>query len=641
MMRTQTRKIMATKKTTAVKSYRWDAAGTDPVIASALAVLAGRYPALKAKKNAEELVFKKGAGDLCSVEKDGNKYIITYGKPNMAIRMVGNILAGAVPAEAEQCPFKMFGIMLDCSRDAVMNLPHLKGYLERLAILGYNMVMLYTEDTYRVDGEPMFGFMRGAYTKNEIRELDAYAASLGIELIPCIEALGHMEQIFKWGKYADIRDLGGILLVDEKKTYALIEKMIAFWADCVKTKRIHLGMDEAHGLGTGEHEKRFGKQSAFDIINRHLKKCCTICKKYGFKPMIWSDMYFRIGSKMNTYYDLESQPSEEVVKGVPKQLELVYWDYYHNDQDFYEKFIEKHRQIAGDPLMGSGVWTWDKFWYDHFTTRNTVDPCLKACRAKKLKEVFFTMWGDRGGYCDYDSAFAGLAFSAELAFTGKADETRLEKVVSALFEGSSYKAITALGETMNFNLPLFLFDDPLMLMYFRSCYNSECKFQTLEKKADFFELKKSFEDAEKAVLKAPAKGNAGNMKLARALVKAATSKFAYADAAFKAVPKKDHRKDAPTLLKLAKDYEKNISDFYGEFWQMWHEHNKPFGLESIQIRLGGQVIRAGELVIRLENFIASDEKVIPELAELANAGKEVQFGRWQPYLDIAKATCIF
>ena len=88
-------------------------------------------------------------------------------------------------------------------------------------------------------------------------------------------------------------------------------------------------------------------------------------------------------------------------------------------------------------------------------------------------------------------------------------------------------------------------------------------------------------------------------------------------------------------------YEKNISDFYGEFWKMWHEHNKPFGLESIQIRLGGQVIRAGELVIRLENFIASGDKVIPELAELANAGKEVNLRRWQGYLDIAKATGIF
>ena len=291
--------------------------------------------------------------------------------------------------------------------------------------------------------------------------------------------------------------------------------------------------------------------------------------------------------------------------------------------------------------MGSGVWTWSKFWYDHFMTRNTVVPCLKACRAKNLKEVFFTMWGDNGGYCDYDSAYAGLAFAAELSFTGKADDARLEKVVSGLFGGSSYKAIIALGDIMNYSVPQFLFDDPLMLLYFRSFYNSQQKFQDYDRKADFGEVKKAFEAAEKAVCKAPSKGEAGSMALARALAKSMTSKFAYAEAAFKAAEKKDHRKDAPALLKLAKAYEKNISDFYGEFWKMWHEHNKPFGLESTQIRLGGQVIRAGELVIRLENFIASGEKTIPELAELANAGKEVNLHRWQGYLDIAKATGIF
>ena len=630
-------------KLPAAKEFHFNPAKTDKVIASALKVLAKRYSALSTKKaNGAELVFVKGEGDTCSLaRRDDGAYVVTYARPNMALRMVGCLLAGLVPSANEECPFTMLGIMLDCSRDAVMTVDHLKEYMDHLAILGYNMVMLYTEDTYRVEGEPMFGFMRGPYTQAEIREVDAYAAALGIELIPCIEALGHMDQIFKWGKYADIRDRDGILLADEEKTYALIEKMVAFWAGAVRSRRIHLGMDEAHGLGTGEHEKRFGKQSAFDIINRHLKRCCAICEKFGLKPMIWSDMYFRIGSKTNNYYDLESQPSEEVVKGVPKKLELVYWDYYHAEQDFYEKFIEKHRQIAGDPLMGSGVWTWSKFWYDHFMTRNTVVPCLKACRAKNLKEVFFTMWGDNGGYCDYDSAYAGLAFSAELAFTGKADDARLEKLLAALFDGASYKAITTLGDTMHYDVPSFLLDDPLMLLYTRSFYNSKEKRGEYGVVDDFDGVRKAFDDALVAVSKARAKGGAGNMRLAKALAKALSDKFAYADAAFKAAKLKDHRAAAKGLLKLAKAYEADISAFYEEFHANWHARNKPFGLESIQIRLAGQIFRAGELVLRLEGFLDSGEKTIPELVELAAAGDEVNLGRWARYLDFAKATCIF
>ncbi|MBR4611420.1 MAG: family 20 glycosylhydrolase [Kiritimatiellae bacterium] len=613
----------------------------DKTLASALKVLARRYPALAAKKGeGVEIRFAAGgAPDECSVARDGAAYVITYGRPNMALRMVGSILSGIVPKKAEQCPFQTLGIMLDCSRNAVKTVDYLKSYLDHIAILGYNMAMLYTEDTYQIKGEPFFGFMRGAYTPAEIREIDDYAASLGIELIPCIEALAHLEQIFKWGKYADIRDRDGIILEGEEKTYALIEKMIATWSSCVRSRRIHLGMDEAHGLGTGAHEQRFGKQSAFDIINRHLKRCCAICEKYGVKPMIWSDMYFRIGSKTNAYYDLDSQPPKKVVKDIPKGLELVYWDYYHADQSFYEKFIDKHRAMGSEPLMGSGVWTWSLFWYSHHNTRVTVVPCLKACRAKKLKEVFFTMWGDRGGYCDYGSALAGLAYSAELSFTGEAPDAILEKRVKALFGGSSFKAVAALGEAVHLHSDNVLLDDPIMLLSTHSA-TVQKNFSGFGKdKVSFAETKAAFEKARRAIAKAP-EGEAGSAAYARAFAEAICLKMALAEKVFAMAKKKDHRKDAKALLDIAVDYEEAVSQFYSEFHQMWHTQNKPFGLESIQIRLGSQVIRAGELVMRLEAFLAGKEKVFPEFAELARIGDEPVADSFYNYHNYATGSCI-
>ena len=76
--------------------------------------------------------------------------------------------------------FDNFGVMIDCSRNAVMSMEGLKRYLPLLKKMGYNCVMLYTEDTYEVDGEPYFGYMRGRYSKEEMKEIDVYAASLGV-----------------------------------------------------------------------------------------------------------------------------------------------------------------------------------------------------------------------------------------------------------------------------------------------------------------------------------------------------------------------------------------------------------------------------------------------------------------------------
>ena len=54
----------------------------------------------------------------------------------------------------------------------------------QLAKMGYNVVMLYTEDTFEVENEPYFGYMRGRYTADEIREMISAGTFIGYDYIP-------------------------------------------------------------------------------------------------------------------------------------------------------------------------------------------------------------------------------------------------------------------------------------------------------------------------------------------------------------------------------------------------------------------------------------------------------------------------
>lgn len=114
------------------------------------------------------------------------------------------------------------GIMLDCSRNAVMRIDELKKFVDLLQKMGYTYVLLYLEDTYEVEGQPYFGYMRGRYSLQELSELDRYVTNKGMELIPCIQTLAHLG-IFRWKNYAEIHDCNDILLCGNDKTYALIE----------------------------------------------------------------------------------------------------------------------------------------------------------------------------------------------------------------------------------------------------------------------------------------------------------------------------------------------------------------------------------------------------------------------------------
>ena len=85
--------------------------------------------------------------------------------------------------------FKRFGLMMDMSRNSVMNMPSLKKLIPALADMGYNFIMLYTEDTYEIPEEPYFGHFRGRYTQAELKDFVAFCEGYGVEVIPCIQTL--------------------------------------------------------------------------------------------------------------------------------------------------------------------------------------------------------------------------------------------------------------------------------------------------------------------------------------------------------------------------------------------------------------------------------------------------------------------
>ncbi|HJB39597.1 MAG TPA: family 20 glycosylhydrolase, partial [Candidatus Ruthenibacterium avium] len=145
------------------------------------------------------------------------------------------------------------GAMLDVSRNSVYTLPTMKKFLCQLALMGYTECYLYMEDTYELPGYPYFGYRRGRYSVQEQKELDDFAALVGIELIPCIQTLAHLRTAIRWKYMQPMRDTVDNLMVGQEETRELVEAMISHFSKTFRTRRIHLGMDEAVSLGTGRY----------------------------------------------------------------------------------------------------------------------------------------------------------------------------------------------------------------------------------------------------------------------------------------------------------------------------------------------------------------------------------------------------
>lgn len=201
----------------------------------------------------------------------------------------------------QESVFRHFGVMLDCSRNAVMRPEAVCRFLDTIVPLGYNTLMLYTEDTYEIDGQPYFGHGRGRYSREELKRIDAYAASKGVELIPCIQTLAHLNALMQWPVYCAIRDTDDILLAEDERVYALIDSMFATLAECFTSRTVNVGMDEAHNLGLGRYLEQHGYENRTEILLRHVQRVAGIAEKYGFTMCMWGDMFFRLaGDKQAT-----------------------------------------------------------------------------------------------------------------------------------------------------------------------------------------------------------------------------------------------------------------------------------------------------------------------------------------------------
>lgn len=331
---------------------------------------------------------------------------------------------------------QMLGVMVDCSRNAVMKPETLKKYITLLAKMGYNTLMLYTEDTYEVTGEPLFGYLRGRYTKAEIKEIDAYCLSLGIELIPCIQTLAHLNCAFMWDEYKAVCDCNDILLIDDERTYRLIENMFSSLAECFTTRRIHIGMDEAHMVGLGKYLDRHGFANRFDLLDHHLQKVCEIAGRYGFTPMMWSDMFFCLANK-GEYYKDTADFDESIRTEIPENVSLVYWDYYHDDEQVYLDMIRCHKKLSDKIIFAGGAWSWIGFAPDNAKSIRRTKEALSACRKEGIQDIFFTSWGDDGAECSRFAVLPAFFAAAEYSrgnYDGESIRKKFRETVGADFD---------------------------------------------------------------------------------------------------------------------------------------------------------------------------------------------------------------
>ena len=210
--------------------------------------------------------------------------------------------------------FSHRGFMLDVARqyiepelirERILLMAKAKYTILHLHLFDTERYALYSEAVPKLNCEPIFR----QYSKAEMREIVAYAAGLGIDVIPELDFPGH--GLFVLSKLPDIRcekdgEKIGIwdMCVSNENTYSYIDLLIRELTEIFPYEYIHMGGDELSfydmkdsGYWPNWYEcdncrclaEKENFRSASDYYCHVVRRVYEIVKKHGRKLMIWND----------------------------------------------------------------------------------------------------------------------------------------------------------------------------------------------------------------------------------------------------------------------------------------------------------------------------------------------------------------
>ena len=570
-----------------------------------------------------------GEFDGVKVEFDGKSAKLSGNtKPQLAracFLFAMNVSEGKKNFTIEEKPrFDTLGVMVDCSRNAVLTVEATKKYIDTIVALGMNMLMLYTEDTFEVDGRPRFGYMRGKYTTEELQEIDAYADSMGVELIPCIQTLAHLMQYLKWSienaidegneKIGKIVDTSEVILCDEEETYRFIEDEIKACRKAYKTNKIHIGFDEAAGIGMGQYFKKHGLQNHFEIMLRHLDKVAEISRRYGFEPMMWSDMFFRL--KTGTYYTYNFDFEKEIGERIPN-VPQVYWDYYHDDELFYDEMFKKHRQLGQKIVFAGGI-TGRSYLTFHLYAYQNCLAAAKSALKNEIRDVLVTIWGDGGNERNITFSTPYLPIYSEYFYKGENCTEDEIKKVSEFLTKKKFSDVEIMGQSADKKGEIFRHGLGGRLFYCDILYDLSINLDSCDEIIENY----TKYSQRLQVLENMKDKNYDDYHLVR---------LYYDILVLKATLRRDlrasYKNGNRTFLEKAVNQiipalQTTYKEFLKTFKRMWVNSYKRFGLEVISFRIGGIICRLNDAREIISDYLSGECSNIEELDQTLLLNRE-------------------
>ena len=328
--------------------------------------------------------------------------------------------AGLPVADVRDWPALAYrGFMMDFSHGQLLTVAEIRRQLDLLARFKANQYYFYSEASIELEGYELVN-PDGRYTREQVRQIIEYARERHIDVVPCLELYGHLHDLFRVEKFAD---LGLPRYGDEfdprnPRVLVVIDDLLAQTAKLFPSPWCHVGFDEPWSLG------KIGVTPGKDPFRTFLEVLCHTAEeaqRHGKRLMFWADI-------MNGASTLSNHP--ELVNDLPAGAIAVPWVYEAHTN--YAPFVEPLAKAHAPLVVAPAIWNWNEIFPDYHRSFADINGLTATGRRFGALGILNTGWTDSAQTL-YRLSLPGLAFGAVAGWqTGPVDTNRFFADYAAL-----------------------------------------------------------------------------------------------------------------------------------------------------------------------------------------------------------------
>ncbi|MFX0146164.1 MAG: family 20 glycosylhydrolase [Candidatus Hodarchaeota archaeon] len=294
------------------------------------------------------------------------------------------------------------GVSDDISRGQAATIENLKKFIKELSHFKVNhYYLVYMQDMFKFQDHPKISEGRGAYSKEEIKELVEFAEKHFVELIPIFQTTGHWDNILNRQEYWSYGEFPGSnsLNLANEDIYTLLDKMIGELAQVFKTDFFHIAADESSDVGKYASHAYIEEIGIENAYLKHYQRIYDIVKKHGYKKVI-------------IYHDILYK-YKKVLLRLPKDMIIMYWKYNTKEK---HPFLDEIKSFGYPIIVSPSIMDYNRLYPSFAKSEENIMNLIKYGYYRNIIGEVTSSWGDFKNKEIRENRIYGFIFSAEVGW---------------------------------------------------------------------------------------------------------------------------------------------------------------------------------------------------------------------------------